>query len=398
MLNALSHRWLMTLIVAGTIFAGLHPAVFSYLVVGMGFLLTFMWRDERSEFVRADRVTVLLVLALFIFAAVSLHWTTDPARALYDLLATGILSLVALCLPAGISGLSSEQIRQGLRWFIAVYGFAFLCLAMDLLFNLVFQRALLHFEWQRYAPLSLADRSCFCLLLLLWPALVYLWQRGWRISAGLLWFFIGVFMLLSDTAAGRLAFAVSTLVGGLSLMSPRMARVILGIAMLGGLGISVPLAEVAQGWATDHIHPINGSFGQRLEIWEFTAKRILEKPILGWGFDSARAIPNMGEVSKYQGPLESIIPVHPHDWFLQIILELGVVGAGLMIALWLWWLHLTSRLHPAVQPAALAIYSVAMVIGGFSIGMWQSWWLAALIFTAMILQLLSRWATAETAP
>ena len=388
----LSQRWLMGMMVAATLFAGMHAAAISYVVMVMGFLLIFMWRDRNGKFVRPDRVTTIFLTALFIDAAISVQWTTDPARAMYDLVVLLILGIVSLQISAGTARMAPAVAEKLLRWFVAAYFFTILCVALDICFNVAVQRAFLRLSWLVYLDKSAADRGCFVGLLLLWPVISYCWQQRWRIPAVGLWLLVGILMLFSNTAAGRLAFAVSTLAAAVACVSPRAMRMIYAVVIVTGMVIAVPVAQVAQGYAMDHFHHINSSFAQRLEIWEFTAKRFLEKPWLGWGFDSARAIPNMGEHSRYLYPTDSIIPMHPHDWFLHVLLELGVIGAGLMAALWLWWLSQTANLSRAVQPAALASYAVVIVIGAFSIGIWQSWWLSALVLVSIVVQLLSRQA------
>jgi len=389
-INTLSQRWLMGMIAATVIIMNIHAAAMGYVITGMGFLWIFICRDETGAFVAPNRVTLLLFAAMLIDAAVSLQWSPNMARGMYDLLIVLLLAWIALQAPAGAYAVGSETADKILKWFLAFYLLALLCLALDLCFGLPLQHAILPVA--KYADINLAtiDRACFCTLLFLGPVFYDCWRRGWRIPALALWFLVGLIMFFSVTAAGRLAFALGTIVYIGAIFWPRMMRIGFAVVLITGIIVAVPVAQVAQDILEKSAHHVNGSFGQRTEIWKFTGKRILEKPILGWGFDSSRAIPNMGETSKYLPPSEPIIPSHPHNWFLHIWLELGAVGAVLMTVLWLWLLHQTSKLDRTLQPPALAIWSVAVVIGAFSIGIWQGWWLSALILAVIILQLYQR--------
>lgn len=399
MTDTLSQRWLIAVFFAGAVFAGLHPAVLSYLIVVMGFLWLFIYRDEQGAFAQSGRATVLLFTAWLVDAAVSLQWTLDPARALYDFVLLTILTIIALQMPAGLARATPAQAERYLRWLIMGWMIGVLFLAMDLSFGLIWQHAILRVPWKMHLELALTTRAVLCMNILLWPALYYFWQRQWRVTAISVWALTGALTAVSETAAGRLAFIISTVVFGAATVWPRITRLLLAVVIVTGVSVALPVAQVAQDIIESSFHHVISSFGHRTEIWKFTAKRILEKPVFGWGFDSARAIPNMGEISKYQGydPLKSIIPMHPHNWFLQILLELGIVGAILMTLLWLWLLRLISRLQKSVQPVALAIYAIAIVVGAFSIGIWQQWWLAALVFASLVLQLLNRQAS-ETLP
>ena len=388
--NTLSQRWLMGMIAAAVLVMNIHASALGYIITGMGFLWIFIRRDETGTFTAPNRVTLLLFAAVLIDAAISLQWSPNMARGMYDLLIVLLLCWIALQSAAGVGAIAPEIANKLLKWFLAFYFFALLCLALDLCFGLPLQYAIL--PSAKYSDINLAtiDRACFCTLLLLGPVFHDCWRRGWRIAALLLWLSVGVIMFFSVTAAGRLAFGLGTMVYIGALFWPRIMRVGFAAVLITGMIAAVPIAQVAQDILEKSTHHVNGSFGQRTEIWKFTAKRILEKPILGWGFDSSRAIPNMGETSKYLPPSEPIIPSHPHNWFLHVWLELGVVGVALITVLWLWLLYQTSKLDRALQPAAMAVWSVAIVIGAFSIGIWQSWWLSVLILAAIILQLYQR--------
>lgn len=123
------------------------------------------------------------------------------------------------------------------------------------------------------------------------------------------------------------------------------------------------------------------SVEHRLCIWEFTAARILEKPLLGWGLDSSRSIPG-GEVECVKnGPSLSL---HPHNAALQVWLELGLLGAfALSAAIALAFRYVAGMPAGAPQAGAAASLAAALVIAFLSYGIWQNWWLAALALSAM---------------
>ena len=110
---------------------------------------------------------------------------------------------------------------------------------------------------------------------------------------------------------------------------------------------------------------------------------------IGWGFDSARAIPG----GTARPPVGSeMLPLHPHNSILQSWLELGLPGALAAGAL-LGWAFLAAR-GPSTGPSTGDAASRAAVAAAFcaisftAYGMWQNWWLAgtwlALAITATL--------------
>jgi len=135
------------------------------------------------------------------------------------------------------------------------------------------------------------------------------------------------------------------------------------------------------------------SLQHRLFIWNFTAERIVEKPVLGWGMNSAKFIPGGDrdiDVGSDQGRLQwRALPLHPHNAILQWWLELGTVGAALAAALTSFGARAICRLTSrADRVAAAAVFGQICVISLLSFGAWQSWWLATMVFAVWLVRIL----------
>ena len=88
--------------------------------------------------------------------------------------------------------------------------------------------------------------------------------------------------------------------------------------------------------------------------------------MIAWGLDASRAFPNA-------------IPLHTHDAAMQLWLELGLPGAALTAAFFVWLIGRIDRLEANDRPAAAAAaasLSAYLVVGALSFGAWQEWWLA----------------------
>jgi O-antigen ligase len=127
----------------------------------------------------------------------------------------------------------------------------------------------------------------------------------------------------------------------------------------------------------------------RLHIWLFVVRRIEDRPLLGWGLDSARSMPGGRDLLLGE---QATLPLHPHNAALQVWLELGAVGAILMAAIALAIGQAVWRLSdPVARAGAAAVYAAAFVVLSASFGVWQNWWLAALGIVVALTAAACRW-------
>ena len=133
---------------------------------------------------------------------------------------------------------------------------------------------------------------------------------------------------------------------------------------------------------TPYFGEVHYSALHRLHIWHFTARRVAEKPILGWGMDAARRIP--GGDKKLPGG-GKVMGMHPHNATLQVWLELGAVGAlfAAILAFALWW-SASALTDLAARTPATAMLLSAFTVANLSFGIWQTWWIAVLATSAAI--------------
>jgi len=131
------------------------------------------------------------------------------------------------------------------------------------------------------------------------------------------------------------------------------------------------------------------SAGHRLLIWSFAGDRIAERPLAGWGLDSARAIPGGKDLIR---PGQSWMPLHPHNAALQLWLELGVPGAVLFaMVIALLWMALARADWPRLYCAAAgASLTIALIASFAAYGIWQEWWLGTLGISLFLILVMAR--------
>ena len=138
-------------------------------------------------------------------------------------------------------------------------------------------------------------------------------------------------------------------------------------------------------------HYLSSSMSHRLSIWHFASDLISEAPFVGHGFDSSRYFEGVtdlllvepsvttGEhkVVAHESPL---MPLHPHSAFVQIWLELGMVGISMVVfAIFQGIRHLVTLDMSPFSHAALAASLVTLFANAnVSFGLWQNWWVAGI--------------------
>ena len=358
-------------------------------------------------------------LALMLWGAASSLWAVEPSRSLFEglrmaglvllagvagqarptgsplpWLAGGLLAGGLLALGDQLSGQSIRAAVRGLQQWDVTLGFglkpAATVLALWLPLALAKPATL---ALAKPATLALAKPATSQMTGPETPPLPLCW--GWR-AAALLAGLAGIFCMPAQAAkigvvAGFAAYGLVWLAG------PRGAR---GLAVAAALLLLLtpPLLGAALSRGPD-ISALQPSASHRVLIWDFTLARIAERPWLGWGMESARAIPGgrdlipaadlarfglSGQSAWFAGVRAQRLPLHTHNAALQIWLELGAVGAVLaaVLVLVLGW--------RATSPGAAGAFAAAVTVGSLSYGIWQGWWLCLLAMLALTARSLSR--------
>lgn len=374
--------------------AMLRPLGAALLIALAGLLaLAGTWKIERP-WLKGPRLLHAALALTVIWGLISSVWSINPLFGLRTALAFGATGLAGLALAAAACALDRDGARTVAR--VAVIG---LCVAQALaLFEILTGGLLVHtlFGVRNFDGPGrfVLNRGSTILALGTWPALWLLRHCGWRrwkaIAAAMAALtFYDVTHLASQAAAGGFVLGglVSMVTAFIGRAGPRIGAALLIALLLAMPGLTRFIPDPVYSWE-HYYHLMKNSTHHRLTIWRFTGERIAEHPIRGWGLESARDIPN-GEVAlrlTHQDPgeeeiltLEQMMPLHPHNLFLQWWLELGLPGALLVSAI-VWAAACAASAQRTRWSVGLAFATLVVAFGvsAVSYGAWQMWWTATL--------------------
>lgn len=235
-----------------------------------------------------------------------------------------------------------------------------------------------------------AAQTAYVLAMLIFPAMLVAMRRGWApLAVGFV-----VVLVVGTLVTSYTSPLIGFLLGVAAWAAVRAwgrpaARAMVVVVAVGYLAAPFAVLAAVRTGLFAQLHKIAPlSWDIRLDVWAFAAAKTMEHPLRGLGLDAARTFPGA-------------IPLHTHDAPIQLWLELGVLGAGLVAVFfgWVLWrigeLAQTQRDQAAVAAGALITY---IAIGALSFGVWQEWWLALGVLSLIVCRIERRGWTGAPAP
>lgn len=199
------------------------------------------------------------------------------------------------------------------------------------------------------------------------------------VAAGQFTIFANVIALAAGAGAALLAAATSQ----------RLTLFLIGVAFLSALlaapfiTASIPADAIFESAADG----VPASWAMRLAVWQAAGEQALGACFpVGCGADYARAWHGDREMIEVPGSaiLLPLMPIHPHNVFVQIWLELGVpgvvfaaiAGAAALAALW------KTSLDRATGAALCAVLAASFISVMLEASLWQVWRLAVFALAA----------------
>ena len=134
-----------------------------------------------------------------------------------------------------------------------------------------------------------------------------------------------------------------------------------------------------------------GGWNGRIILYEGYSQKVLEQPLAGRGFAASKAAPATEEDKKIGGPFvysfDGELRLNkPHSLHLQILFEIGFLGAGIFC--WLAWNLLSfarQRFDRQTLPFVHATFAACIANGLFNFIVWRMFFTGAIIMAMALL-------------
>lgn len=377
---------------------GLWILILLFLVTNVGTLRALTADDLRSM-VKHNAI----YLSVPAYALMSSLWAVEPASAAVTSLKIMGYVIAAIIIVVIVQKTTDQEKRSILIWSAVGLIVAQLFMWIDM----VSEGALFAFARSDPFIASSYNRGAALAVCTLLPVALGLWRVSLKPLAIALAAATVVSVFFLENEAAKLALVAAALV---FVLVRRFRRLFWpGILALAGFMIAMPAIFGVQ-LSDRTICTICGykcSAAHRLIIYNYSSQRIFEKPLLGWGMNSARAIPSgkgmafIGDCvygTRADGRLQigNRMPLHPHNASLQAWLELGLVGVLLIAASLAHLLRSMARRPSFDQNRALiaAVSFSVFVIFNISFGFWQGWLMFGMIVLTALMSVTTRLAPA----
>lgn len=189
-------------------------------------------------------------------------------------------------------------------------------------------------------------------------------------------------ILRSVSGAASLGLMAALAMVAIARLAP--ARIALGVAGA-GLCLAMILAPV-EGEILERVMPdaaherlVQSSSRARVAIARSFGAAVAADPWRGAGFGTSARFAETPVARDLEPDLREMLAVgHPHNSFLQVWAELGIVGAGLATAVLVLTLREISSMPRFATVTALSLVAAASSIAFVEHGAWQPWWTAGL--------------------
>lgn len=359
-------------------------------------------RQARAEpnHTRPRFKALLAPLAALLLLTLSAFYSDSPRAfemlrdVVYVSLATGALYYASFYWPATISPRFTTVFAVAFLLFLLLF-------TVNLLADFPFQRLTGNVpdDGRSIFESNVPKRSAALFAIFMWPVALALWLQHKRRAA---WGLLALATLLSflfNSSTAMLASVAGLAVLGCSLLRVRIGQSLGLVLMPLGFVLMLVLALSVPNLPAPLSNAIKDSGDYRLQIWNFVGRNTLDHLPFGIGLDGSRVLPSNGEYADFVPPdgtpiaadrRADILPDHPHNFYLQIWLELGVLGVLLaMLLSWQLWRRLCA-LPARVQPLVWGYVITAVITLAIAYGAWQAWWLAGHGLCAVMVAALAR--------
>ncbi|WP_246775691.1 O-antigen ligase family protein [Methylobacterium aquaticum] len=313
----------------------------------------------------------LSALAFLAWCGASLAWSPLPGLSLRTL-SEFLPALLGAYLVARLAPPHLGAVARPAAWvMIATCAYV----VADLASGLVIREAL----GQRVAAFAF-NRPLLVTMLLAFPLVAVLAATGRRGLAALSAACLALAAWRSVSGATVLGLATGALTFGLVRWLPARAGLgLTGAALLGALVLAPVEGDLLARTMPEALHQrlAGSSTRARVAIARSFGAAVAADPWRGAGYGTSGRFQDAPAAERIEPEMRVMLAVgHPHNSFLQVWAELGVVGATLAALVLVLTLRALSAWRTVPRSTALALLACAGIVAFVEHGAWQAWWTA----------------------
>ncbi len=364
------------------------------LVVLVAAILLILRGIETKSLPSFTRTQIIIFSLFFGWVTISTLWTISPFTAFKLDLRLIALTISGLVLVNGVTDLDKENRKRMANAVLLGLALASIFLSIEVFYQAPITKVFKGKALDAWVDPSRFNRGATFIGISLW-LLCAIFREKLSLFFKLLFPIVPIALLYFAPSESSLVAVILAAIWYLFFFKfPKLGFQILPVIMIVSV-LVMPFATryVEPLYDEESSHSIPFSAKHRFFIWDFVSSQILKNPVIGWGFDSARDYSNNG-VENYvniepNGNVRAvggrIISLHPHNFALQVWLELGLIGAILIsVIIWSVFGYLKSRqLSERIEIQAMLVSTFIIALLGY--GIWQNrWFVMFFIFAAMI--------------
>jgi exopolysaccharide production protein ExoQ len=314
---------------------------------------------------------------LILFMGVSVFWAHNPASSGNQFIQFLIPLLSGLVLAVFFPAIAGRN--RALPWVCAVM-LAAVVMTVDIRTGL----NLRELTGGRVTDYSY-NRAIVTLCVVIWPLLALLVVRK-QLHLSILLLPLPLAIWTGASGAAGLALLIGILVFPIARYLPTLSRNVGLSVMLVVLAISPFLGTLAKNALGTAFHKAleNAHSSDRVDIWLSFEAAVQKKWLFGNGFGSSLNLQNAAVAQLIPPERVTLLGAsHPHNAFLQVWVEMGLVGAAFALVLTVLLFRAVGKSNPILQPFLLTWIAVVAGVALVSHGAWQAWWIAAIAASAV---------------
>lgn len=349
------------------------------MLISVLFLLP-VHRKAYGAWPRIDAGMATIFAALVLYGGLTSLWSVAPALSLAQAGEFTYIFAGALLLHAMLRSLDDGSRRLLAAWLAAGTVLALALVAADRAAGLP-ALTVVHRVPPELVDAYHYNKLATALALLMWPAAMA--GQGHRLARAAVLVVSGaaVVGLATGSLSALAAIATGSAIAVLAMANPKVARGLVLLVVACGFVAAPSIATLMAESGLNGVSWLPFSASHRIEIWAFVATLIDQHPWFGWGLDSARVVQATADSARFQ-------TLHPHNLFLQILLELGLPGALLLVMLSWAILRRIDRLAASDRALGYGAFGAALGASTFAWGIWQTWWMVAMLITGVMVAVL----------